>query len=363
MDGRSKIVIFACFYEPFMSGAELFVKEVVERLAHKYEFIIIAARLDKKLPKYEERDKFKYYRIGLGSKFDKWLYPVLASRLAKKLNPDLTHAVMESYAGIAAWLFKSKNKKVPTILTLQSGDLDDPSKKIPKWLWKKIHTAPDLITAISTALADRAKELGAGEVVIIPNGVDLELAKQSRSGQVAGRIVCVARLSWEKGLDYLLKAMPETIRDYPDAHLVMVGEGDKRTELESMIKELGVEDKVKLLGKLPHEETLAEMGKSEVFVCPSLAEGLGIVFIEAQACDVAVVGTRVGGIPDVIQHEETGLLVEPKNSEQISQALKRLLGNQDLRERLRQNAIARLDRFDWNKIVEDVSKEYQKLLK
>ncbi len=157
--------------------------------------------------------------------------------------------------------------------------------------------------------------------------------------------------------------MPGVIREYPDAHLVMVGEGDKRSELESMIKEFELEDRVKLLGKLPHEETLAEIGKSEVFVCPSLAEGLGIVFIEAQACDVAVVGTRVGGIPDVIQHEETGLLVEPKNSEQISAALKRLLANQELRERLRQNAINRLDRFDWNKIVEDVSNEYQKFIK
>lgn len=365
MDERPKIVIFACFYEPFISGAELFVKEVIKRLGQRYHFIVIAAHLDKSLPKYEKHDDYEYYRVGLGKKKDKWIYPILAGLLAKKLKPDLSHAVMESYAGIAAWFFKSWSKNTPTILTLQSGDLDDPSKKIPSWLWKRIHKAPDLITSISNALAERAKKLGVKEenLVIIPNGVDLELATKSRLEQIPGRIVCVARLSWEKGLDYLLKAMPDVIREHPDANLVMVGEGDKRTELESMIKELNLEGKVDLLGKLPHEETLAEIGKSEVFVCPSLAEGLGIVFIEAQACDVAVVGTRVGGIPDVIQHEETGLLVEPKNSEQIADALKRLLGNQDLRERLRQNAISRLDRFDWNKIVEDLSDEYNKLLK
>jgi glycosyltransferase involved in cell wall biosynthesis len=363
MDERPTIVIFACFYEPFMSGAELFVKEVIERLAKRYHFVVIAARLDKSLPKYEKHESYEYYRVGLGNKNDKWIYPIFAARLAKKLKPQITHAVMESYAGIAAWFFKLWNKNTPTILTLQSGDLDDPSKNIPKWLWKKIHTKPDLITAISNALADRAKQLGAKQVAIIPNGVDIELATKSRTEQIPGRIVCVARLSWEKGLDYLIKAMPDVIREHPDARLVMVGEGDKRNELESMIKELGLEEKVKLLGRLPHEETLAEIGKSEIFVCPSLAEGLGIVFIEAQACDVAVVGTRVGGIPDVIQDEETGLLVEPKNSEQISIALKRLLANQDLRERLRQSAIARLDYFDWNKIVEDVSREYQKLLK
>lgn len=365
MDKRPKIVIFACFYEPFISGAELFVKEIIKRLGTKYHFIVIASRLDKSLPKYEKHDHYEYYRVGLGNKNDKWIYPILASRLAKKLNPDLSHAVMESYAGIAAWLFKLFNKEAPTMLTLQSGDLDDPSKNIPLWLWQRIHRAPDLVTSISNALAERAKRLGVKEerIVIIPNGVDLELANKSRAPQITGRIVCVARLSWEKGLDYLIKAMPGVIREYPDAHLVMVGDGDKRADLESMIKELGLEGKVKLLGKLAHENTLAEIGKSEVFVCPSLAEGLGIVFIEAQACDVAVIGTRVGGIPDVIQHEETGLLIEPKNSEQITTALKHLLGNQDLRERLRHKAIERLDRFDWNKIVEDLSREYEKLLK
>jgi len=364
---RAKIIVFSCFYDPFISGAEFFVKEVVERLADKYDFTIIAARLDKSLPKYEKRELFEYYRVGLGNSLDKWLYPILASNLARKLKPDLAHAVMESYAGIAAWLFKKSNKNIPCVLTLQSGDLDDPSKraKIPNWLWRKIHTTPDLVTAISTALAERAKKLGARQdrVVIIPNGVDLALAKDSRAEPITGRIVCVARLSWEKGLDFLVKAMPEVVAEFPQAHLVLVGEGDKRQEIECLAKELNLGDKVKLLGKLPHEKTLKEIGKSEIFICPSLAEGLGIVFIEAQACGVPVIGTCVGGIPDVICDNETGLLVEPRSSEAISQALKKMFGNEELRQRLKQTALQNLERFNWNKIVEQVSEQYQNLLK
>ncbi|MBU0648607.1 glycosyltransferase family 4 protein [Patescibacteria group bacterium] len=363
---RAKIIVFSCFYDPFISGAEFFVKEVVERLADRYDFTIIAARLDKSLPKYEKRELFEYYRVGLGNSFDKWLYAILAPRLAKKLKPDLAHAVMESYAGIAAWRFKKSNKNIPTVLTLQSGDLDDPSKrrKIPNWLWKKIHTTPDIITAISTALAERAKRLGAKEdrVVIIPNGVDLELAKNSQAEPVTGRIICVARLSWEKALDYLVRAMPEVIAEFPQAHLTLVGEGDKRQEIESLVKELNLGDKIKLLGKLPHDETLKEIGKSEIFICPSLAEGLGIVFIEAQACGVPVIGTRVGGIPDVIQDNETGLLVEPRSSEAISQALKKMLGNEEMRQRLKQNALQNLERFNWDRIAGQVAAEYEKLL-
>jgi len=364
-DGRPKIIIFSCFYDPFMSGAELFVKEVVERLSKKYNFIIISARLDRKLPKFEQREHFDYYRVGFGSFFDKWLYPILAARLARKLNPKIAHGVMESYAGIAAWRFKKKNQDTPTILTLQSGDLDDPSKKIPRWLWKKIHVTPDLITAISTALASRAKRLGVPEekLVIIPNGVDLELAKKSQSEHIPGRIVTVARLSWEKGLDYLIKAMPKVIRECPNAHLVMVGEGDKREEIEDLIQELGIDGNVTLLGRLPHKKTLEAIGKSEVFICPSLAEGLGIVFIEAQACGVPVIGTRVGGIPDVIDDEASGLLIEPKNSEDIEKALIRLLKNEELRERLMKVAFERIEKFDWNRVVREMSDEYDKLLR
>ena len=142
-----------------------------------------------------------------------------------------------------------------------------------------------------------------------------------------------------------------------------MGEGGKRQEIESLIKELNLGDRIKLLGKLPHKQTLLEIGKSEIFICPSLAEGLGIVFIEAQACGVPVIGTRVGGIPDVIRHNETGLLIEPQSSEAISQALKKMFGNEELRQRLRQNALQNLERFNWNKIVEQVSEQYQNLLK
>ena len=157
--------------------------------------------------------------------------------------------------------------------------------------------------------------------------------------------------------------MPGVIQECPDAHLAMVGEGDKREEIESLIKELGIEGSVTLLGRLPHEKTLEEIGKSEVFICPSLAEGLGIVFIEAQACGVAVIGTRVGGIPDVIDDEASGLLIEPKNSEDIKKALIRLLKNEELRERLVKVAYERIEKFDWNRVVREVSDEYSKLLR
>lgn len=97
---NKRIVVFSAFYEPFMSGAEQMVKEIVERLGADYDMFLITARLDKKLPKIENRPTFKLIRVGLGLKrMDKILYPLLAAWQARKIKPDIAHAIMESYAG------------------------------------------------------------------------------------------------------------------------------------------------------------------------------------------------------------------------------------------------------------------------
>ena len=113
------------------------------------------------------------------------------------------------------------------------------------------------------------------------------------------------------------------------------------------------------MGNLPHKETLEEISKSEVFICPSLAEGLGIVFIEAQSCNVPAIGTRVGGIPDVIQDEQNGVLIDPKNSKQITDAIVKLLENKELRERIVRNAEISVKRYSWGSILKEIHKLYQ----
>ncbi|MCX6796383.1 MAG: glycosyltransferase family 4 protein [Candidatus Falkowbacteria bacterium] len=174
------------------------------------------------------------------------------------------------------------------------------------------------------------------------------------------RVICVARLSWEKGLDFLIKAWSEVARAFPNAKLVLVGEGKEKGEIGKMITGLNLSGSVKLLGNLSHKQTLTEIKKSEIFVCPSLAEGLGNVFIEAQACGVPPIGTHVGGIPDVIQDGENGLLIEPKNSNQIRDAILSLLNDKELASRLSAKGLETSKRFEWGRILEEIDIIYQK---
>jgi glycosyltransferase involved in cell wall biosynthesis len=346
-----------------MSGAERFVKEITERLSARYRFVIVSAKLDKNLPDKEIKNGIEIHRVGFGNKFDKWIYPVFAPFAVLKYKPVLLHAVMESYAGIALWI-SSFLTKVPRILTLQSGDLDDASKqnKIPHWLWKKIHTTPNKITAISNFLKNRALNLGAPEekISVIPNGVDFsEINKLKEIEKIPRRIICVGRLSWEKGHEYLFSAMQKILMEFPDARLVLVGAGPKENELKELANSLRISHVIDFLGNLSHNRALEEIKKSSVFICPSLAEGLGIVFIEAQACGIPVIGTKIGGIPDVIQDGVNGLLISSRDSEAIYNAIKGIWNNPSLASEYVQNALQSVKKFDWDKIAENISAIYE----
>ena len=323
----------------------------------------MTARLDRGLARVEERANFRLVRVGFGWKnFDKILYPFLAVWQVRKIKPEIAHAIMESYAGGALVLVKYFSPRVKLILTLQSGDLDDARKQkkfIVKFFWRLIHTSPDFVTAISSFLVERAVRLGVPreKIEITPNGIDFNEVPEKISKE-KNRVICVARLSWEKGLNYLLDAWPKVLAEFSDAKLVFVGEGDKRVEMEKQIQELNLTNSVELKGRLSHSETLKEIAKSEIFICPSLAEGLGNVFIEAQACGIPAIGTRVGGIPDVIQDGFSGLLIEPKNSEAITEALFKLLKNAELRQELARNGAESARQFDWQKIIEKINEIY-----
>ncbi|MBM3204528.1 glycosyltransferase family 4 protein [Candidatus Uhrbacteria bacterium] len=359
---KKRIVILCLSYTPYISGAERFVVEVVKRIRHQYRVTVITARFDRRLPKQEMLDGVEVIRVGFGNWFDKFLYPFFSVFKTAALNPDLVHGVVESAAGGALMIYKWFHPKTPTLLTLQSGSMDAPRIKrwLPDWLFAWIHRTPDAIHAISKALADRAVRLGAKKVSIIPNGVELTAFEKVRGTQkIPGSIVAVGRLHVDKGYDVLIQAFSKIAQKYSEATLSIAGEGDERAHLTHVIKTLGLETRVKLLGNVPYQDIPPLIARAEVFVVPSRAEGMGIVFVEAQAAGTAVIGSRTGGIPDVIQDGETGLMVPVEDVESLTQAMDRLLGEPSVREELVKQASQNLSRYSWDQIAREIDVIYQ----
>jgi len=153
----------------------------------------------------------------------------------------------------------------------------------------------------------------------------------------------VAALVPHKGHRYLIDAMPAVLDRIPEARLVIVGQGQLESELRAQIKTLNLETYVFLVGFRP--DVLAFHKAFDIFVLSSITEGLGTSLLDAMAARRAIVATRAGGIPEVVTDKETGLLVSPRDNQELSLAIIRLLQDQELCARMGANGFARVCKY------------------
>src|SRR5262249_40124838 len=149
----------------------------------------------------------------------------------------------------------------------------------------------------------------------------------------------VARLAPQKGMIYVLRALPKILEHYPQAHLLSVGVTTDAAWLEQMRREairIGVTDRFHIIG--PRRDVTDFLRACDVFVFPSLYEGLGIALIEAMAAGCACVATNAGPIPEFMENERNGVLVPPADSETVAIAICELLANPERRRQLADNA-------------------------
>jgi len=156
----------------------------------------------------------------------------------------------------------------------------------------------------------------------IPNAVDIEaidkaLAEKTPNvlemhKRLSGKTVIgtVARLSAEKGVDVLLEAFAVVQKSVPDAHLLIVGDGQQKNHLQYLASDLGITDACTWMGRLPWSEAMGSMGLMDIVVVPSRFEGFGLTAIEAMACKKPVVACRVDGLAEIVEDGENGFLVK-----------------------------------------------------
>jgi len=154
-------------------------------------------------------------------------------------------------------------------------------------------------------------------------------------------IVSVGRLVHRKGQGVLIEAMPEIIKSIEDVHLLLIGEGPYKKELEKRIKNLGLANRVTFVGRVQYADLPRYICVGDVFAMPSRSrlaglevEGLGIVYLEASACGLPVIGGVSGGAPDAVLQGETGFSVDGRSAHEVAEALVRVLADKELAQRL-----------------------------
>lgn len=172
-------------------------------------------------------------------------------------------------------------------------------------------------------------------------------------------IVCVSRLMERKGQDQLIAAMPNIVRQIPDAHLVIVGGGSFESQLRKLADNSGARSHITFTGKVPYEQLPLWYAAADVFAMPCRTrnagwdvEGLGIVYLEASATEVPVIAGDSGGAPDAVLEGETGFVVDGTDLSQIENAIVRVLTDDDLARRLgRRGREWVLENWTWDRAV------------
>ena len=170
------------------------------------------------------------------------------------------------------------------------------------------------------------------------------------------------RLIELKGIEYLLRAAEELRHDFPALRVEIAGEGPERTKLEEQVQQSGLGDHVRFLGWIDNiSEVLTGW---DVFVMPSLEEGLGNAALEAMAAGLPVVASSVGALPEVVEDGTTGWLVPPRDPAALALHLRLLLSNRELRQRMGAAGYARVrDHFSLAQMVEGFARLYEELLR
>lgn len=388
---KPRVVILSAFIRPLRSGAEACVEEVSVRLEASYDIIVVTARMRRDLAVQEWMDNVLIVRVGLGRSIDKWLFPFLGALAARRLQPNLIHAVLESYAGLALVLCRFMASGAKRLLTLQSTNTS--------FLLGPIHRAPHHITAISKVLAERAASLGRTDVQVIPNGIPLHILTEARErwAKVPGRILFAGRLEPMKGVDTLLRAFAllsgqgsahstssgQAVSDQKEgknqnskikhhthiSHLMshvspelhIVGDGSLKKDLQKLARELGISKQVKFKGYLSGPFLAQEFAEAEVFCGLSRSEAFGNVFLEAQAAGGAVVATNIQGIPEIVP-EEAGTLVAPDQPEAAAEAIRHFLHSAEAREAAGQAGMQNAQHYDWSAVAAQYGRVYAEML-
>lgn len=307
----------------------------------------------------------------LGNMIIKYPYlPTLPENI-RKTNFDVLHAHSHLFLTTVQAVREAKKLEKPSIVTVH-GVLAWRDPLITSAQYAYLYSAGSWIFKNATSIicltrsdAHEVARFGCPQekIRIIPNAVDTELFRPRPDQEEDGMILWAGRFVREKGLEYLIEAAKEITARHHEVKLILAGDGPQRPKIMSLAHEFGLNESIIFTGALPKEQIAELLGKASIFVLPSLKEGLPKALLEAMAAGKAVVASDIPGVDEIIENHRNGLLVPPKNSERMAEAIAKLLIDGGLRERIGSEARRLvLKRYGWDGILDRIESAYREAM-
>lgn len=265
------------------------------------------------------------------------LLPIV-KREIKKFKPDILHSYYASSFGFIGALSKFQ----PFIISMWGSDIFEFPRKsfLHKIILKYNLQKASFLQSTSKAMAAEATKYTKKPIEILPFGIDIEHFKPKMKTNNEFVIGTVKWLEDIYGINYLIDTFYLLKKMLPDKNLklLIVGSGSKEKSYKQKVADYDIANFVEFIGAVDNKETVKYHQQMSVFVALSLQESFGVAVIEAAACGVPAVVSNVGGLPEVVENEKTGFVVEPKNPEKAAEFISKLILDKELHQRFSFNA-------------------------
>lgn len=368
-----RILFWSEGFWPNLGGVEVLCTGLLTALrARGYEFIVVTTHLGFGLPDTDDYKGIPVYRFPFATALDGANVDQMSqvrqrvARLKRSFAPNLVHLQMLPYSLSGFFhLLTAKIHPSPLLLTLH-GVLTNLDAGPETLLGQTLRSAA-WVTANSEAVLAEARRLVpdiAPYSRLIHNALPVPSIAPEPLPDGPPRLLCLGRLYHEKGFDLALSALATLVARHPQVEMVIAGDGPARPELERQAAVLGLAERVTFVGWVSPEGVPVLLNTATAVVMPSRQEGFGLVALEAALMARPVVATRVGGLPEVVVHEQTGLLVEPDDSPALAGALAFLLAHSERATQMGQAAGRRAQEvFSWERCVDAYDQLYRQLIK
>jgi glycosyltransferase involved in cell wall biosynthesis len=298
-----------------------------------------------------------------------------------RINLDVLHVHHIAMSGRYAALLKRRFPGTPVVTTVHGLFASDPGycklrpsvsepvrqllRIVPgKYFERKSVSASDYVIAPSERIYSICNGINA-DCQIVPNGIDMDMfTPQIPSSQnLQIQILCPGRIFEERGQIYLIKALPEILKSI-DCHVTFIGGSDQgyRDQILTTANKLGISKKITILNPIPYADTPRLYSRFDLIAFPTLAESFGMSIVENMALGNVVVASNVENIPNLIQHEENGLLVPPADPEELARAVIRGLTDNPLINKIRSNARNSVMKYDIVNVAKQVERIYHEVV-
>lgn len=323
---------------------------------------------------YHEGIVVEYFNISkkiissTDGNFKKLTYLLILPKLRKIIQtfkPDIIHAHYASSYGLIAYLTSFK----PIIISVWGGDVYDFPKKnfMTKLLLKLVLNSASMILSTSQNMMLEAKFYTKNKIKVIPFGIDLKKFHPTVKNNSDEIIIGIVKpLEKYYGIELLIESFNILSHKFPEINLrlLVVGDGSLRQKIEKMVNEYNLGDKVIFTGYITYSEVEKYHNMMDIGCYPSVEESFGVSIIEASACEIPVVATLVGGIPELVQNNKTGFLVPANDVQSIVVALENLMINKELRIRFGKEGRNFVSQnYNWDRCVEMMMDSYEEIKK